>query len=160
MGTYAYTGTVTTLQDAKLMETIPNARLAGGVVHCSVDRCVATTALGLTLASTFKVAKLPAGAIVLYSIVYGIADATFDAPDATTGATLISLGTLTDVNLFGSISTTLAVTVPQVLVPSPDGTIYANRLAPLLVDSDVYVTSSAVDWTDTEGVVVMIFYTF
>ena len=161
MATGTYEGTVFALQNADppVLGTLPGAKIAGGQVYCSIDRCTAATADGLTLGSTFKVGKLPKGAVVLYSVVYGIATATFDAPDATTGATTIELGNATDPNLFGYTSTTLAVTVPQILVPSPDGTIYANRLAPLLVDTDVILTSAAVDWTTAEGVVVMIFYT-
>ena len=159
MSAGTYEGTVFALQNTPVVGTFPQAKIAGGVVYCSVDRCTAVTATGLTLGSVFKVGKLPKGAIVLYSIVYGIDTATYDAPDATTGATCISLGNAASAVLFGHLSTTLAVTVPQILVPSPDGTIYANRLAPLLVDTDVLLTSSAVDWTDTEGVCVMIFYT-
>lgn len=158
MGIGTYEGTVYTLQDDFAVGTFPNAKLAGGNVYCSIDRCVAATATGLTLGSTFKVGKLPKGAVVLYSIVYPIATATYDAPDATTGATTGILGITGDTDLFGAV-TTLASATPQVVMPKPDGTTYTNRLKPLAADVDVLFTSAAVDWTTAEGICVMIFYT-
>lgn len=159
MATATYEGTVYTLRDDHLMETIPNAKLSGGIVHCSVDRSTALTATGLTLGCVHKVGKLPKGAIVLYTVIYPIATATYDAPDATTGATTGTIGISGDADLFGDF-TTLASATPQVVIPKPDGTTYANRLAPLEADVDVLLTSAGADWTTAEGFVVMIFYTF
>ncbi len=158
MATGTYEGTVYTLQNAPVVGTFPRAAVAGGLVYCSIDRTTALTASGLTLASTMHVGKLPKGAVVLYSIVWPIATATFDAPDATTGATTGTLGITGDTDLFGDI-TTLASTTPQVVIPKPDGTTYTNTLAPLAADVDVFLTSAAVDWTTAEGFAVMIFYT-
>lgn len=159
MATGTYEGTVFALQDDAVVGTLPHAKLAGGQVYCSIDRATALTATGLTLGSTFKVGKLPKGAVVLYSIVYPIATATYDAPDATTGATTGSLGVSGDIDLFGDV-TALNSATPQVVVPKPDGTTYANRLAPLEADVDVLFTSAAVDHTTAEGFAVMIFYTY
>jgi len=158
MAVGAYEGDVFTLQDTPLVGTLPRAAVAGGLVYCSVDRSTALTASGLTLASTHKVGKLPKGAIVLYSIVYPVATATFDAPDATTGATTGVLGIAGDTDLFGDVGALNSAT-PQVVIPKPDGTTYENRLDPLESAVDVILTSAAVDWTTAEGFVVMIFYT-
>jgi hypothetical protein len=158
MSTGTYEGDVYTKLDSPSLTNFPMANLARGRVYCSTDRCVAATATGLTLGSTFKCGKLPAGANVLFSIVYPVATATYDAPDATTGATTASLGITGDTDLFGDI-TTLASATPQFIMPKPDGTTYTDCLDPLAADVDVILTSAAVDWTTAEGVVVKIFYT-
>ena len=158
MATGTYKGDVYTLQDTPAVGTFPRAAVAGGQVYCSIDRSTAITASGLTLASTHHVGKLPKGAVVLYSIVWPIATATFDAPDATTGATTGSLGITGDTDLFGDVGALNSAT-PQIVIPKPDGTTYANTLAPLTSAADVFLTSAAVDWTTAEGFAVMIFYT-
>lgn len=158
MPTGTYEGTVFALQETPVVGTLPNASVGGGLVYCSTDRATALTADGLTLGSTFKVGKLPKGAVVLYSVVWPIATATFDAPDATTGATTGTLGISGDTDLFGDV-TTLASTTPQVVIPKPDGTTVVNTLAPLTAAADVLFTSAAVDWTTAEGMAVMVFYT-
>lgn len=158
MATGTYEGTNYALQNAPVVGTFPRAAVSGGHVYCSMDRTTALTATGLTLASTMHVGKLPKGAVVLYSIIWPIATATFDAPDATTGATTGVLGITGDTDLFGDV-TTLNSTTPQVVIPKPDGTTYTNTLAPLAADVDVFLTSAAVDWTTAEGFAVMIFYT-
>lgn len=158
MATGTYNGDTFALQDTPVVATLPRAAIAGGHVYCSIDRSTALTATGLTLGSTHSVGKLPKGAVVLYSIVYPVATATFDAPDATTGATTGVLGIAGDTDLFGDI-TALNSTTPQVVIPKPDGTTYTNTLKPLAAAVDVIMTSAAVDWTTAEGFVVMIFYT-
>jgi hypothetical protein len=158
MATGTYEGDVFAVQESAGISDLPNARLSHGNVYCSTDRCTALTATGLTLGSTFKVGKLPKGAIVLYSIVYPVATATYDAPDATTGATTGSLGIAGDTDLFGDVGALNSAT-PQVIVPKPDGTTYTDRLDPLEANVDVLLTSASVDWTTAEGTVVMIFYT-
>lgn len=158
MSTGAYEGDVYTLQNAPVVGTLPRAALAGGLVYCSMDRSTALTATGLTLASTHHVGKLPKNAVVLYSIVWPIATATFDAPDATTAATTGTLGITGDTDLFGDVGA-LNSTTPQVVIPKPDGTTYTNTLKPLAADVDVFLTSAAQDWTTAEGFAVMIFYT-
>ncbi len=154
----AYEGDVYTLQDDAAIGTLPNAALAGGVVYCTRDRVTALTATGLTLASTFLVAKLPKGAVVLYSIIYPIATATFDAPDATTAATTGVLGITGDTDRFGDV-TTLGSATPQVVIPKPDGTTITDSLQPLPEAQDVFLTSAAQDHTTAEGFAVMMFYT-
>ncbi len=158
MASATYNGTNYALQDTPVIATLPRAAVAGGIVYCSMDRAIATTSPGLTAGTTMHVGKLPKGAVVLYSIVWPIATATFDAPDATTGATTGSLGITGDTDLLGDV-TTLATTVPQVVIPKPDGTTYTNTLKPLATDVDVFLTSASVDWTTAEGMAVMIFYT-
>ena len=160
MAVGAYEGDVFTLQDTPVVGTLPKAAVAGGQVYCSIDRSTALTATGLTLASTHKVGKLPKGAVVLYSIVYPVATATFDAPDATTGATTGTLGIAGDADLFGDVGALNSITIQgQIVIPKPDGTTYTNTLKPLAEAVDVIFTSAAVDWTTAEGFVVMIFYT-
>jgi hypothetical protein len=155
-----YKGDVFTLQDTPVVGTLPRAAVAGGIVYCSVDRTVAATGTGLTLASTHKVGKLPKNAVVLYSIVWPIATATFDAPDATTAATTGTLGTAADPDLFGDVGALNSVTIQgQIIIPKPDGTTYTNTLKPLAADVDVIFTSASNDWTNAEGIAVMIFYT-
>ncbi len=158
MATGTYEGTVYALQNAPVVGTFPRAAVAGGLVYCSIDRVTALTASGLTLASTFHVGKLPKNAVVLYSIVWPIATATFDAPDATAGATTGVLGITGDTDLFGDV-TALNSATPQVVIPKPDGTTYTNTLDPLEADVDVFLTTAAVDSTTAEGFAVMIFYT-
>jgi hypothetical protein len=158
MATGTYEGDVYTKLDSPSLSNFPMANLARGAVYCSTDRCTALTATGLTLGSTFKCGKLPAGANVLFSIVYPVATATYDAPDATSGATTGSLGISGDTDLFGDVST-LASATPQIVMPKPDGTTYTDALDPLAADVDVLFTSAGVDWTTAEGIVVKIFYT-
>ncbi|KKL94899.1 hypothetical protein LCGC14_1860070 [marine sediment metagenome] len=158
MATGAYEGDVYTLQDDAEIGTFPNAAIAGGLVYCTRDRVTALTATGLTLGSTFHVAKLPKGAVVLYSIVYPIATATFDAPDATSAATTGVLGVTGDTDLFGDV-TTLGSATPQVVIPKPDGTTQTDSIQPLTEAKDVFLTSAAQDHTTAEGFAVMMFYT-
>ena len=158
MSTGAYEGDVYALQNAPLVATLPRAAVAGGVVYCTKDRVTALTATGLTLASTFHVAKLPKGAVVLYSIIYPIATATFDAPDATTAATTGVLGVTGDTDLFGDVGALNSAT-PQVIIPKPDGTTIGDSLQPLTEAKDVFLTSAAQDHTTAEGFAVMMFYT-
>lgn len=158
MATATYHGTNYTLQETPVVGTFPRAAITGGIVYSTMDRIVATTSPGLTLGSTFHVAKLPKGAVVLYSIIWPIATATFDAPDATTGATTGVLGVTGDTDLFGDVAA-LNATTTQVIIPKPDGTTYANTLAPLAADTDVFLTTAAVDNTTAEGFAVIMFYT-
>ena len=159
MATGTYEGDVYAVQETAAIGSIPNAKLAGGNIYCSVDRTIAATGTGLTLGSTHKVGKLPKGALVLYSIIYPITTAAFDAPTVLTGATLLELGISGDADLFGKTTSFAASIVPQILMPKPDGTTYTNRNKPLQEAVDVVMTTSAVDWTTAEGACVMIFYT-
>lgn len=162
MATGTYAGTNATIVDAIEAKTsgigeFVDGNQVSGIVRCSIDRCVAATATGLTLGGTMKVGQLPKGAVVLYSIVSPIATATFDAPDGTTGATTGTLGIAGDADLFGDV-TTLATALGQIVTPKPDGTTYDNALHPLEADVEVIFTSAGADWTDTEGLLVKIFY--
>ena len=152
-----FNGTNYALQASPLAETLPNAKYSGGQVFCSVDECYASgTSLGA--GSVMKVGKLPAGAVVLYSIVYPIDTATHGAPDAMTNAVTGVLGIAGDTNLFGTV-TALNSATPQVVVPNPDGTTYTTNLTNgLKADVDVFLTTAGAELTATEGVCVKIFY--
>ena len=160
MATATYHGTNYALQDTPVVATFPRAAVAGGIVYCSMDRAIHTTSPGLSAGTTSHVGKLPKGAVVLYSIVWPIATATFDAPDATTAATDGVLGIAGDTDLFGDVGALNSITIQgQIVIPKPDGTTYTNTLAPLAADVDVFLTSATQDWTTAEGFAVMIFYT-
>lgn len=160
MGTGLYEGTVFALQNAPLISTLPRAALAGGLVYCSTDRAITLTDDGIEQPSVFKVGKLPKGAIVLYSVIYPIALVTFDAIDGLTGATTGVLGISTDTDLFGDVGALDGATpTPQIIIPKPDGSVYANRLSPLVAKVDVIFTSATAHHTTEEGFVVQIFYT-
>jgi len=158
MATGTYEGDVFTLQDTPVLSTLPRAALGGGVVYCSTDRCI-PDGTGLDAASTIHVAKLPKGAVVLYSLVYPIDSATFDAPDAATLAVTGELGITGDTDLFGDIGDINASELPQVVIPKPDGTTYVDRTDPLEDDVDVFITTADEAITTTEGIVVQMFYT-
>ena len=159
MATATYAGTNYTLQTDPAVGTFPRAAITGGIVYCSIDRIIATTSPGLTLASEFLMAKLPKGAVVLYSIVWPIATATYDAPDNLSGATTLVVGIATDTDLFGDVTALNSATMPQIVIPKPDGSTYTNTLAPLAADTDVLVTSADADHVNAEGFAIMMFYT-
>jgi hypothetical protein len=158
MATGAYEGDVFTLQETPMISTLPRAALAGGRVYCSIDRCIPDDT-GLDAGTTLHVGKLPKGAIVLYSLIYAIDTATYDALDAMTDTVDGSIGITGDTDLFGDFTDLNAATTPQVVIPKPDGTTYTDRLCPLENDVDVYVTTATAVLTATEGIVVAIFYT-
>lgn len=159
MATGTFEGTNFANQDAGLAGAFPNGKYSGSTVHVSVDECYATGS-DLDADSTMKVGKLPAGAVVLYSVVTPIDTATFGAPDAMTNAVTGSLGIAGDTDLFGVVTDLNASAVPQVVVPKPDGTTYTTSLT-IALDSDVDVlfTTASAALTATEGVRVAIFYT-
>jgi hypothetical protein len=152
-----FTGTNQALKTGEI-GSYPQAKYAAGNVYCSLDECYASgTSLGA--GSVMTVGKLPAGAVVLYSIVTPIDTATFGAPDATANAVTGTLGIAGDTNLFGAV-TTLAATTPQIVVPSPDGTVYTTTVTNALAsDVDVIFTSADAELVATEGIRVAIFYT-
>lgn len=159
MATATFNGTNFALQDTPLAETLPKAKYSASNIYCSVDECYAT-GTDLDAGSTMKVGKLPAGAVVLYSIVTPIDTATFGAPDAMTNAVTGSLGITGDTDLFGAVTDLNAAATPQVVVPKPDGTTYTTSLdITLEADVDVLFTTASAALTATEGVRVAIFYT-
>lgn len=159
MATGTFEGTNFALQDDPAVGTFPHSRTAGAKVYCSTDECYAT-GTDLDAGSTMKVGKLPAGANVLYSIVYPIDTATFGAPDAMTNAVTGLLGITGDTNLFGTVADLNASALAQVIAPSPDGTTYENNMDfELEAEADVLFTTAAAALTATEGVCVKVFYT-
>ena len=154
----AFTGTNYALRATPLVETIPSAKFTGGTVLCMTDECYAT-GTNLGAGSTMHVGKLPAGAVVLYSIVYPIDTATYGAPDAMTNAVTGVLGISGDTDLFGDVAALNATTI-QTIVPKPDGTTYTTNLTSALkADVDVYFTSADAELVATEGICVKMFYT-
>lgn len=159
MATAEYNGTNFALQDTPEIGTFPRAAYGNGLVYCSQDQFFATSDVG-DAGSTIKIGKLPAGAVVLYSVVTPIDTATFGAPDAMSNAVTGLLGISGDTDLFGTIADMNASALPQVIVPEPDGTTYQTLLTNALeVAVDVLLTTAAAALTETEGVNVKIFYT-
>jgi len=159
MATGTFSGTIFALQDSPTVGEFANAGNAKGNVYCSSDECYASGS-DLDAGSTLKVGKLPAGARVLYSIVWPIDTATFGAPDAMTNAVTGSLGISGDTNLFGTVADMNASELPQIIAPSPDGSTYTTTVDNALDSSvDVLFTSADAALTATEGIAVKIFYT-
>jgi hypothetical protein len=159
MATATFTGTNFALQDSPAIGTLPAATLVRGNVYCSIDECYASGS-DLDAGSTMKVGKLPAGAVVLYSVVYPIDTATYGAPDAMTNAVTGSLGIAGDTDLFGAVTDLNASAAAQIVIPKPDGTTYTTRLTSgLAADVDVLFTTASQALTATEGVCVAIVYT-
>ena len=158
MATATFTGTNFALQSTPLIGSLPKAALVKGNVYCSTDECYAT-GTDLDAGSTMKVGKLPAGAVVLYSIVYPIGSGSYGAPVAMSNAVTGSLGISGDTNLFGAVGA-LDSDAPQVVAPIPDGTTYTTiSTSALDTDVDVLLTTASDALTATEGVCVKIFYT-
>ena len=159
MATATFNGTNFALQTDPQPETFVHSRTGGAKIYCAADECYAT-GTDLDAGSTMKVGKLPAGAVVMYSIVYPIDTATFGAPDAMTNAVTGTLGISGDTNLFGAVADLNASALAQVIAPSPDGTTYTTSLdMALKADVDVLFTTASAALTATEGVAVKIFYT-
>lgn len=159
MATATFNGTNFALQDSPAVATLVHSRDGGSKIYCSTDECYAT-GTALDAGSTMKVGKLPAGAVVKYSLVYPIDTATFGAPDAMTNAVTGSLGITGDTDLFGAVTDLNASAAAQVVVPKPDGTTYTTNLdSTLAADVDVLFTTASAALTATEGVCVKIFYT-
>lgn len=151
----AFLGTNYTLQTTPTVATLIDGKLDEGHLMCSIDTCFAS-GTDLDNGSTMHVAKLPKGAIVLWSIITPIAStgiATVHS-NAITG----DLGTVADPNLFGAFTTLAAGgAAPQFIRPIPDGTTY-TAMTPLAANTDVLIVTTAQTLTDGEGVEVMMFY--
>lgn len=146
------------LQDTPVIGTFPRAAYAGGHVYCQSDDVFASST-DLGAGSTMFVAKLPKGAVVLKSVVWAIAAATFGAPDAMTNAVTGVLGISGDTDLFGDIPALNATTI-FTIAPKPDGTTYTTLLTNGLQEAvDVFITTAAAELVAAEGVHVEIFYT-
>ena len=153
----AFTGTNYALRATPVAETLPNGKYTSGNVMCMTDECYAS-GTNLGVGSTMHVGKLPAGAVVLYSLVYPIDTATYGAVDAMTNAVTGSLGISGDTDLFGDVAAMNATTI-HIVTPKPDGTTYTTNLDTVLTsDVDVYFTSASAELTATEGICVKMFY--
>jgi len=159
MATASFAGTNYALQATPLVGTMPNSAASRGEVYCLSDECYASGA-ALDSGSTMYVGKLPAGAIVLFSVVWPIDTATYGEGDAMTNACTGELGISGDADLFGDITDMNATATPQVIEPVPDGTTYTTTLDMALTsEQDVILTIGGAALTATEGVAVKIFYT-
>ena len=158
MATANFNGTNYALQAAPVVGTLPHSRTGGSKVYCTTDEVYSTSTAGA--GSTFYVAKLPKGAVVLFSLVTPIDLDTFGAPDNHAAAATFSLGISGDTNLFGAVTDTNASALPQVVAPIPDGATYTNTLNnDLSAAVNVYLLSAANNVVDTEGLSVKMFYT-
>jgi hypothetical protein len=153
-----FEGTNFALQDTPLVGTFVRAAYGGGIVYCSSDDCfAASTDLGT--GSVLKVGKLPKGAVVLKTVIWAIAAATFGAPDAMANAVTGVLGITGDTDLFGDVAALNATTI-QTIAPKPDGTTYTTLLTNGLQEAvDVFMTTGGAELTAAEGVHVEIYYT-
>lgn len=158
MATGAFLGTNYTLQTTPTVGTFVDGKLEEGHVMCSIDTCIVSGS-DYDNGSTMHIAKLPKGAVVLFSIVTPIAST--GIATAMNNAVTADMGITGYTSLFGSI-TALNVTAPQYIRPIPDATLYtaAVGMTPLKSAADVFLTttSGGVLLEADDGVEVRIFY--
>ncbi len=158
MATAAFEGTNFALQDTPVVGTLVHSRTGGAKVYCTSDEVFSTSTAGA--GSTFECAKLPKGAVVLFSLVTPIDSDTFGAPDAHAAAATGKLGITGDTDLFGDITDTNTSALAQLIAPVPDGTTYTTTLENKLQAAvDVFITTADNNVVSTEGYSVKIFYT-
>jgi len=147
------------LKNTPLVGTYPYAARCNSEVYCLSEEVYATADAG-DLGSLLYVGKLPAGAIVLFSLVWPIdSDEIADGAAAMTNAVTGEIGTLTDPDLFGDI-TALNVAALQKVAPCPDGTTYTTTLDfALREETNVIIKTGAAALVDTEGIALKMFYT-
>lgn len=159
MATYSYGGTNYTLLATPKVGTYPYAGdFYNAQLYCMSDEVYFGAACDA--GSLYYVGKLPAGAVVHFSIVWPTTAATFGAPTTLSDASTFELGVSGDPDLFGDVTAMNASALPQVIEPVPDGTTYTTTLdMALRAESDVIITTAAAAGTATEGLVVKMFYT-
>ena len=160
MATYSYAGTHYALLNTPKVGAYPYAGdFYNAQLYCLSEECVASGA-ALDSGSTMNVGKLPAGAVVHFSIVWPMTTATFGEGVAMTNACTGELGISGDPDLFGDIADMNASHLPQVIEPCPDTTTYTTTLdMALRQEYDVVLTIGGAALTAAEGVAVKILYT-
>ena len=168
MATASFAGTNYALKATPRVGTWPVAAECNSArVYCMSDECYSTSTA--TAGSKLYLGGLPAGAVVLMSVIWPVdSDNVAGGGDGTAAATTASLGTLAitgpnarvaDPDLFGDV-TTLATATPQVIEPCPDGTIYTTTLDFALREAVTPILLTvANDIVATEGVALKILYT-
>ena len=154
-----FKGTNYTLQDADphVMSTSPQSKYVGAGLYCASDTVV-PSGTDLGAGSTLHVAKLPAGSVVKYSIVYPITAA--GVPTVLSNAVTFKIGITGDTDLFGDVTTMASSALPQVIAPVPDGTTFTSLTDfALESDADVFLTTAAAELVAAEGLSVSIYYT-
>ncbi len=165
MATGEFNGTNYALRAAQLIGTMPSIP-CNDRVYCMSDECYAD-AVG-DAGSYMNVGGLPAGAVVLCSVIWPIdSDEIADGGAAMAAAVTGQLGLAAttgmnaraaDPDLFGDI-TTLGSATPQVIEPGPDGTTYSNTLDfGLKEESSPTILTAAQALADTEGVAIKMLY--
>lgn len=159
MATASYAGTNYALMAAPRVGTWPNAAGCRGELYCMAGDCVASGA-ALDADSLMYMGILPVGAVVQFSIVWPITTATFGEQDGMTLQVTGTLGTVADPDLFGDILRLDNTTLPQVIEPCPDVTIYTTTLDfALRTETTVVFTALTSALTAAEGVAVKVLYT-
>jgi len=159
MATYSYAGTHYALLAAPKVGTYPYAGdFYNAQLYCMADEVYFPAACDID--SLFYVGKLPAGAVVHFTIVWPTTAATFGAPTTLTAATTFEVGISGDPDLFGDVTAMNGSALPQVIEPCPDGTTYTTTLdMALRAETNVIIKLLAVNGTATEGLVIKILYT-
>lgn len=159
MATAEFTGTNAALKAAAAIGSIPYAAASNGEVYCLSEECFASGS-DLDSGSTFNMGILPVGAVVLFSVVWPIATATFGEGDAMTNACTGQVGISGDPDLFGDITDMNTSALPQVIEPVPDGTTYTTTLDNALEEEKtVIITIGGAALTAAEGIALKMFYT-
>jgi hypothetical protein len=160
MATGTAHGTNYALKNAPYVGTWPNAARCNSEVYCLSEEVYATASAG-DAGSVLYMGKLPAGAVVLFTVVWPIDTASYGEGDAMTNAVTGNIGISGDNNLFGAFTDLNATATPQVIGVVPDGTTYTTTLdMALRAETDVLITTTGAQaLTDTEGIAMKMFYT-
>lgn len=160
MPTTSNDGTNYALKANPKVGTWPNAAACNGEVYVLSEECY-STGTG-SLGSLMYMGKLPVGAIVLFSVVWPIDSTNPELGGEGMGnAVAGELGTATDPDLFGDIAQLDTTTLPQILEPKPDSSIYTTTLDFALREETtvIFKTTAAFELADTEGIALKMFYT-
>jgi hypothetical protein len=159
MATGTAHGTNYALMAAPRVGTWPSAAICNAELYCLSEECYASGA-ALDAGSIMYIGKLPAGAVVHFSVVWPIDTATYGEGDDMTNAVTMEIGTLTDADLFGDVTDLNATATPQVIGVCPDGTTYTTTLDfALRSETTVIATTGGAALTATEGIAIKMFYT-
>ena len=158
MATGTAHGTNYALKAAPKVGTWPSAAVCNSELYCLSEEAYSTAAGDS--GSIITVGKLPAGAVVQFTIVWPIDTATYGEGDNATNAVTLEVGISGDADLFGDVTDMNATHTPQVIGVCPDGTTYTTTLDfALRTETAVIVTTGGAALTTTEGIAIKVFYT-